>query len=49
MSVRIFYVDESHDATKFCLSALAIKHRDWAECFKLIREHRKQLKDDYGI
>jgi hypothetical protein len=49
MSVRIFYIDESYDDKKFCLSAIAVKHTDWKECFNLVREHRKQLKQDYGI
>lgn len=49
MSVRIFYVDESYDDKKFCLSAIAIRHTEWNECFNLVREHRKQLKQDYGI
>lgn len=49
MSVRIFYIDESYDDRKFCLSAIAIRHTEWKECFNLVREHRKQLKRDYGI
>jgi len=49
MSVRIFYLDESYDNAKFCLSAIAIRHAEWKECFELVKEHRKQLKQDYGI
>jgi hypothetical protein len=49
MPVRFFYVDESYDRAKFCLSALAIRHSDWRECFEEIRAHRLQLKRDHGI
>lgn len=49
MSVRLFYIDESYDNKKFCLSAIAIRHAEWKECFNLMREHRKRLKQDYGI
>lgn len=49
MSVRLFYIDESYDDKKFCLSAIAIRHAEWKECFNLVREHRKRLKIDYGI
>ncbi|SRR6266540_1424244 len=49
MSVRILYVDESYDSQKFCLSAIAIRHSEWKECFDRIREHRQQLKQDHGI
>jgi hypothetical protein len=49
MSVRLFYVDESYDATKFCLSAIGIRHVDWSDCFRRVRQHRSALKKDYGI
>jgi hypothetical protein len=49
VSVRIFYIDESYDDKKFCLSAIAIRHTEWKECFNLVREHRKKLKQDHGI
>ena len=49
MPVRHFYVDESYDRYKYCLSAIAIRHSDWKECFDKVREHRVNLKDDYGI
>jgi hypothetical protein len=49
MAVRIFYVDESYDNEKFCLSALSIRHSSWMDCFNRIREHRKQLKRTHGI
>jgi len=29
MSVRLFFVDESYDDNKFCLSAIGIRHCDW--------------------
>lgn len=49
MSVRLFYIDESYDQTKFCLSAIAIRHSEWTECFERVLEHRRKLKQDYGI
>lgn len=49
MPVRFFYVDESHDKHKFCLSALGIRHSVWKECFEKVRSHRERLKVDYGI
>lgn len=49
MPVRLFYVDESYDHVKYCLSAVVIRHSDWKECFDMVREHRVNLKKDYGI
>jgi hypothetical protein len=49
MSVRFFYVDESYDTSRFCLSALGIRHADWKECFDRVRQHRTILKQDFGI
>lgn len=49
MSVRLFYVDESYDATRFCLSAVGIRHADWRDCFQRVRQHRSVLKQDHGI
>lgn len=49
MTVRIFYVDESFDERKFCLSAIGIRHGEWRECFNRARQHRSMLKQDYGM
>lgn len=49
VSVRLFYVDESFDSGRFCLSAIAIRHTDWRECFAKVRQHRVILKRDHGI
>lgn len=49
MACWIIYVDESYDSTKFCLSALAIKHRLWRHCFNEIRSHRVALKRSHGL
>jgi hypothetical protein len=49
MPVRFFYVDESYDKTKYCLSAISIRHSVWSECFDMVREHRTNLKRDFGI
>ncbi len=49
MTVRLFYVDESYDSEKFCLSAICIRHQDWKDCLREIRQYRQILKRDYGI
>jgi Protein of unknown function (DUF3800) len=49
MPVRFFYVDESHDDNKFCLSAISIRHSDWKECFDEVRAHRVRLSTDHGM
>jgi hypothetical protein len=49
MAVQLFYVDESFDEQKFCLTALWIRHRDWHRCFHEIRAHRLELRNDYGL
>ncbi len=49
MSTRYFYVDESYNENHFCLSAIGILDRRWHECFRLVREHRSLLKEDYGV
>lgn len=49
MSVRVFYVDESYDANRFCLSAIGIRHADWRDCFQRVRQHRAALNHDHGI
>lgn len=49
MAVRFFYVDESYDAKKFCLSAISIRYNDWHKSFKLVQDHRRALKAKYGL
>lgn len=49
MPVRFFYVDESFDSNKFCLSAISIRDRDWKDCFEQVKQHRRNLKNDFGI
>src|SRR5215213_330188 len=49
MSVRFFYVDESYDKNKFCLSAIGIRHTDWKASFDLVKQHRQYLKANYGV
>jgi hypothetical protein len=49
MSVRFFYVDESFDSEKFCLSAIAVRHSHWKESFDEIKAFRMRLKEDHGI
>lgn len=49
ITARLFYIDESFDAQKFCLSAIGLTHVHWRDCFGLVREHREMLKRDHGI
>lgn len=49
MSVRCFYVDESYDREKFCLSAISVRHNRWRECFDRVQQHRRLLNQDHGI
>lgn len=49
MSVRLFYVDESYDQARFCLSAIGIRHVDWRDCLQQVRQYRAVLKQDHGI
>jgi len=49
VTVRLFYIDESFDSEKFCLSAIGIPHLDWRDSFGRVREHRQFLKQDFGI
>jgi hypothetical protein len=49
MSVRFFYVDESYDEKKFCLSAISIRYIDWRDSYNLVREYRRKLRDRYGL
>jgi hypothetical protein len=49
MSLRLVYVDESHDSQKFCLSAIIIRHRDWKQCLDECKALRARLREDWGI
>lgn len=49
MSANFFYIDESYDSTKFCLSALWIRHSNWKKSFDMIKAHRVNLRDEKGI
>lgn len=49
MAVRFFYVDESYDAKKFCLSAVSLRYGDWHRSFKAVQAHRRALKQKYGL
>jgi hypothetical protein len=49
MAVRFFYVDESYDTEKFCLSAISIRYIDWKKSYELVRDYRRKLRDQYGL
>lgn len=40
----LYYVDESYDSEKFCLSALSLKSSTWRHAFDQIKEFRRELK-----
>lgn len=45
----LYYVDESCDDEKFCLSALGLKSSSWRDAFDQIKECRRQLKVSDGV
>jgi hypothetical protein len=49
MSVRIFYIDESYDPERFCLSGFSVHHSEWRSCFGAIKDYRVHLQRKYGI
>lgn len=49
MPVWLTYVDESYDDSLFCLSAMLIRHTEWAECFRKIKAFRKEIKEEFEV
>lgn len=45
----IYYVDESYDENRFCLTGLGLKIATWREAFDAVKEYRKQLKQTDGV
>ncbi|HEY0779908.1 MAG TPA: hypothetical protein VGD56_18225 [Gemmatirosa sp.] len=45
----LYYVDESYDASKFCLTAIGLKLATWRTAFEAVRDYRKQLKQTDGV
>lgn len=39
----LYYVDESYDDSKFCLSAMGLKSATWRQAFDQVKEYRQQL------
>lgn len=48
-STWIYYIDESYDASKFCLTALGLKVATWRVAFEAVREYRRQMKASDGV
>ncbi len=48
-STWIYYVDESYDSSKFCLSALGLKVGTWRSAFDAVKEYRRGLKESDGV
>lgn len=40
----IYYIDESYDENKFCLTAMGLKSSSWRDAFNQVKEFRKELK-----
>lgn len=45
----LIYIDDSADEKLAIYSALAIPENEWRKSFEILRNHRKKLRDDYGI
>ncbi len=48
-STWIYYVDESYDSSKFCLTALGLKAGTWRAAFDAVKQYRSALKDSDGV
>jgi uncharacterized protein DUF3800 len=48
-SAWIYYVDESYDAEKFCLTALGFKVGTWRAAFEAVKQYRIGLKQSDGV
>lgn len=49
MPVFLFYIDESYDQARFCLSAIMLRHDRWRAAFEMVKAHRANLKQTDGI
>lgn len=47
--MNLLYIDDSKDEKISIFSALSIPENNWRECFKAIRNYRRQLKASDGI
>lgn len=45
----LYYVDESYNDEKFCLSALGLKSSTWRVAFDQVKEYRRELKSSDEI
>lgn len=48
-STWIYYIDESYDSSKFCLTAVGLKVATWRAAFNAVREYRKNLSESDGV
>jgi hypothetical protein len=48
-STWIYYVDESYDEEKFCLTALGVKVGTWRAAFDAVKQYRIGLKQTDGV
>jgi hypothetical protein len=48
-STWVYYIDESYDSEKFCLSALGLRAATWRAAFEAVKEYRSELKESDGI
>jgi hypothetical protein len=47
--MRLIYIDDSGDDSATAYSALCIHEAKWRECFRMIRELRRDFKRRYGL
>jgi hypothetical protein len=45
----IYYIDESYDHERFCLTALGLKGATWRAAFEKVKEYRRNLKTSDGV
>ncbi len=48
-SAWIYYIDESYDSARFCLSALGLKTSTWRIAFDAVKEYRRGLKESDSV
>ena len=48
-SAWVYYIDESYDDKKFCLTAVGLKVGTWRGAYEAVREYRRGLKESDGV
>lgn len=45
----IIYIDDSRDEELVTFSALMIRADEWLPAFQMVRDFRRELKQNYGV